>query len=354
MYDEPFMFLTTILFGIQAGSLLASQGLAVSPNGRWLATSHGDHRITVFDLRTTTARTLSYKPSAESLYPMLRDPAFSRDSSMLTSGTVSPDDGASPLWSTRTWKLLNEIAVWRSTLSADGLRQVQFSRSGRLVYGILARPYDPSLSEQPIYAIDVRTGQIRFLNTLNCLAMAADPVTEGMILKNGAGYRLFNPLEDWASDWGSSEDAGFEWIYQGIAPRSDGARIATCTGDKVKTVLRIYTRDVRKPSEGFTSPTPAANIALDGFAVRAMTWIPVHDSILLAGLDGQVRIVDPTSKKIVATWAAPDKQHLRGCAASPDGRRAYVGGDLGVIYELSARDLSRRRTFSVKRPASER
>lgn len=348
------MLLTTILFGIQAGSLLASQGLAVSPNGRWLATSHGDHRITVFDLRTTKARTLSYKPSAESIYPMLRDPAFSRNSSMLTSGTVSPDDGASPLWSTRTWKLLNEIAVWRSTQTADGLRQIQFSRSGKLLYGILSRPNDPSLSEQPIYAIDVRTGQIRFLNTLNCLAMAADPISEGMILKNGAGYRLFNPMMDWTSDWGSSEDAGFDWIYQGIAARPDGTRIAICTGGKVKTVLRIYTRDVRKPSEGFTSLKPVANIAIDGFAARAMAWIPIHDTVLLAGLEGQVRIVDLSSKKIVATWTAPDRQHLRGCAASPDGRRAYVGGDLGVIDELSSRDLSRRRTFSVKRPASER
>lgn len=347
------MFAVSVLLAAQVGVLLPSQGLAVSPNGRWLATSHGDHRISVFDLRTTKPRTLNYVPKVDTIGPMLRDPSFSRDSSMLTSGSVGPDDSASPVWSTRSWKVIQEIAVWRTAKSADGMHTLAFSRSGRTVYGLTWDRRGNDDFSQPLYAIDLKTGLLRYTYYGICRTFASDPKSEGIFVKNGLGYMLLDFDTHYGGTWGSNEDL-MEWVYQGLKPKTDGNQIAVCTGGKTKTALRVYLRTPAKLEDATEERKPLANITIDAFGARAMSWIPVHDTILLAGLDGQVQIIDPKSKKAVAKWTTPDKQHLRGCAASPDGRRVYVAGDLGVIYELSARDLSRRRTFMVKKPASDR
>jgi WD40 repeat protein len=346
------MFALSVLLATQVGALLPSQGLAVSPNGKWLATSHGDHRMTVFDLRTGKQRMLSYVPKVDTIGPMLRDPSFSRDSSMLTSGSVGPDDSASPVWSTRSWKVIQEVAVWRTAQSADGLHTLSFSRSGRTMYGLTWDKRGNDVFSQPVYAIDLATGFVRYCYYGTCMAFSSDPLSEGLILKNGSGYRILDFQEDYGVSGGSNEDGQGEWIFQGLQPKADGKQIAIATGGKVKSALRIYAR--ARTQLGDPESKPLANITIDAFGARAMSWIPIHNTILLAGLDGQVQIIDPKSKKAIAKWTTPDNQHLRGCAASPDGRRVYVGGDLGVIYELSARDLSRRRTFMVKKPASDR
>ncbi|MEV6495330.1 hypothetical protein AB0M20_42950, partial [Actinoplanes sp. NPDC051633] len=55
---------------------------------------------------------------------------------------------------------------------------------------------------------------------------------------------------------------------------------------------------------------------------------------LYVGVGTEVTVLDPTTDKVKATWTVPSPVH--GLALSPDGGRAYAGGD-GEIVWLDAR-----------------
>ncbi len=279
-------------------------GVAFSPGGARLAGVSEDGGARVWDVASGT-ETLHIADSGGSLH----DLAFSPDGALLATGG---EDGMARLWDAATGEVRRAIGpapdpMWGVAFSPDGLSLATAS-------GAKNPDQKPGLAQ----IWDIATGQ-------ELLALRGHTDTVEAVAFSPDGTRLVTGSWDetarlWDVQTGRQLLAlpgHTNWV-RGVAFGPDGGRIATASWDR-----RAKVWDVASGGELFTLAGHTADL-------RGVAFTPDGGRIVTSSRDGTAKIwnAGPTSE--VMTKIAHGGQKLNAVAFSPDGATFATAGDDGA------------------------
>jgi WD40 repeat protein/serine/threonine protein kinase len=290
----------------------ALRTVAVSPDGRLVASAGDDQVIKLWDLATRRViRSLKPPPAAVSGL------CFSPDGRQLVSGS---DDGTIVFWSLETGTVIRT-----SRGDADTVSHIQLSPDGHLLaaggQGGLIKLWDASTG-------NVRDSLPGHTGVVRCVAFSAD----GQWLASGGEDRtiLVYPLA-----------GGHPRVFRTPTAVND---VAFCSDGRTLAAVG----DAQAP-RGIGGPAPKATVHLwdletaretvwEGhtYDVHALAFSPTAPLIATCGEDGTVRLWDQTGST-PAVWSigpGPFGGPVRSVAFTPDGRYVATANANGLVYLL--------------------
>jgi len=268
-----------------------SEGLALSPDGRTLASGNFDHSITLWDvatgqlLRTLTGHTY-----------IVKSVAFSPDGRTLASGGF---DNAVKLWDIATGKELRTLSghtapVWSTPFSRDGRTLISISEDGAIKFW------------------DVPTGQqLRSIDAHGQLCFAAIS-PDGKILAT-AGITI--KLWDLATAHELRTFTGDSGGFSAVAFSPDGITLAAVSGTSIRR-WNAATGEALDPLTGHTLVINKVSFSPDGRTLATHSW-------------GVVKVWDLSSGRFLDTLSSPDEE----VTYSPQWRTLAVivkGNNIGL------------------------
>jgi WD40 repeat protein len=313
--------LSAFLTGHEAAVL----SVAISPDGRLIASGSRDNTIRLWDVSTRRAVGSPLTGHTDRVYSV----AFSPDGTLLASASK---DGTVRLWDMSGAPVGqpltgHEGAVWSVAFSPDGQTLASGSTDGTVIV------WDVSSGEMVMPPLTGHTDEVytvAFSPDGKLIASAGADMT--IILWDAeTGTPVHDPL-------GGHED----WIFS-VAFSPDGQMLASGSADNT---IRLW--DV-------TSGLPVGS-PLQGHTnwVRQVTFSPDGTRLISASVDRTVRVWDVASGASLLTLAGHDNE-LWSVAAAPDGVTVVSGGaDSRVIVwnTQSQYPLLRRLTGHTNQVAS--
>lgn len=303
--------------------------MSMSPDGRWLLTGGKDLRMTLWDLEK---RTVAHQLGGH------RNEIFSV--------ALSPDGtmGLSGGWSSETWAwdLRNGEAMWKKPArrpTAGQTRDVAFTADNRFALALYTR-------QQGVTVFDARTGvEIRSIangtqSPLSC--MATDPANpERIAVGDGdGGVRMLNVVTGQTT----MVLAGHRGRTARMSFTPDGGRLISAGDDGL---LRIWdTRSGRQTGalQGSTESGQDMAISGDGRVVA-----------VAAGSQTTLRAVNARPSADLAVADFPGADGWRSCVVAPEGRLGAVAGGAGiqVIDMATGKPLHQHKWRYKARPSAE-
>jgi WD40 repeat protein len=115
----------------------------------------------------------------------------------------------------------------------------------------------------------------------------------------------------------------------GLSLSPDGRLVAVAAGGGDVTVLETASGSVSLQRN------------LDSWMLRAVGWAPDGESLMIGGQHGSIYFLETGSWEQTAELVLePNEIALMGIAVHPDGRRAFVSSESGVIWVIDASDRS--------------
>jgi WD40 repeat protein len=283
--------------------------VAISPDGKVLASASEDQTIKLWDL--TTAR-LQRTLSGHSGH--VRSVAFSPDGKLLAS---AGHDRTVKLWEVAT-------GAERRTLTGhtDRLR-VAFSPDGQILASAGA--------DGTVTMWDAATGRaIRTFRAHQGVAWGIAFSPDGKALAS-AGDDATVRLWDLATGWELGSLQGHQGVVRSVAFHPDGRALGSCGHDKT---IRLW--DLAGWRAGEANP-PSRPLEGHGALLESFAWRPDGGLLASGGPDGTVRLWDPKTTpprcKVLKLFP-PGEPALHGVAFTPEGRYLATANPDGTVYVL--------------------
>jgi WD40 repeat protein/serine/threonine protein kinase len=283
-------------------------GLAFSPDGRWLVSTHGDGAILVWDV-AERKRAASFNEHSEAV----RAVAFSPDGKQIASAS---DDSSVILWDAEhgeKQKVLmgHTTRVTGIAFSPDGSLLASGAQNGEIILWDMARRQPRWMSKGSTNECATFSPDNRWLATTNGVLDCND------------GHWVVQGDDD--KDW---QLAGGE-IY-GVAFSTDGHRLA-CVSPKTNGILSLW---------GTTNWQLFNKVEMEGVQLICVSFSPDGKQLVTGDDDGAVRLwqIDPLKEiGVIGRHAS----RLKSIAFSPDGRQVASAGDDKTIalWDVEGRKL---------------
>lgn len=310
-------------------------GIAISPDGRWLASTRASDSIVLVDLTTGKNRKLVAKVGDNHLEVLLFKPCFSHDSRLVTAGNLAPDDGASPIWDVKTGKQRCVFSFWNRVGAGAAAMHVLFDKKADLLYGVLS----PWMDAHQIAAFDTGTGVIRFQSFVRQRERWNSPIHSldhgGVMVDNEGALDVWAPL-------GPTENTPKNPIQQ-VPSKYDLSVAPSGKWGLLWTKTQWARVDIGSAGTDM-KVRPKLSLRKLPVDIRDLAWLPGYDRVLLAGVDGNAAILDLRNGR-AEKWMAGNRRPLRGVAVAPNGRRVYTQKVLGIVVEWQTTGLRRIRTL---------
>lgn len=297
--------------------------VAVSPDGRRLATSGSDGVVKVWN-----AATLRLERAIEAHARAASAVAFSPDGRLVASAS---SDGTA-----RVWDAATGAALARMDGVSRGIAALAWRPDGA---ELVTTGWDRS-SERGVW------GTVRVWSREGVLVRALEhgekPIVTAAFSPDGTRFYAGTWDDDvaaWdAATWGAPRrllppKPSANAAVQGIAVRPDGGRLAMGAKDGT---LRVWdTADAR------LLHTLVGQAEGQAHWVNDAAWL-ADGRLAAAGNDLTVRLWDAEAGRPIAVWHGHTGS-VTSIAASPDGRRLYTGGGDGTLraWDLDALDPAR-------------
>jgi WD40 repeat protein/serine/threonine protein kinase len=303
------------ILGGEKGHTQRVASVAVSPNGKILASTGWDGKIKLWDLATgQVVHTL------EGHQPYGRFLAFSPDGKLLAS---TGPDAKIKLWDAATNQEKATLIghrngeIRRVIFAPDGKTLASASEDGTAMIWDVAKG-------APICTLRGHQGGLR--------GVCYSP--DGKTLATGGDDRTVR-IWDVATGWQIGVLQGHQNLVWFVAFHPAGRYLASC--DHNGAILRW---DLEKWRPGEANPPNVALPAHEGF-VESLSWRADGKLLAYIGFDGSVRICDALHQT-PHSWALrlfrPGEPAMHGLAFTPEGRYLATGNPDGTVYILRAPD----------------
>jgi len=279
-------------------------GLALSPDGKWLAAAHRGASVSVVSLKTgrLLRKLIGADERRDSAF--FENPVLSPDGRYLTVGSASAEAESNPVWRTSDWRIRNRIL--------GGYESLQFAEGGKTLVGLsywIERPRHLDV----IRFSDGRVLKRRDLREIDYLvSFAADPRGAQAWISSDFGPVQWN----WRGKRSPRFPVGMR-DWQGVVMSSSpGAHWLLSAGDTGRGGIAYLAKAKSYDLPDF--------LELD-FRVRAVAWTGDGQSAVLAGLGGKIAVVDLGRNRIVREWVGHERRNIRGAAIR--GNRLYTGAE---------------------------
>jgi WD40 repeat protein len=287
------------------------QGLAFSPQGDRLVSAAADGGIKVWEVATGQGViAFGHAPPKDGPMQPVRAIAFTGEGSLISAS----GDGTLKTWTySGSWSAPRTFGP-----HSDRVLAIDFSPDGKLM---AAGAGDPSRSGE-LKLWDIARGEtVRVLDTLHSdtiFALRFSP--DGKRLASAAADK-FLKVTDVATGKELRSFEGHTHHVMSVDWKNDGKQLVTGGADKV---LKLWDFETGEQVRSFPEV---------GKQVTSVRWIPGKSEIVAASGDAQVRVWNTEGRRRSGsrTLSGPS-DYVYAVAASADGARIAAGGAEGVLY----------------------
>lgn len=279
--------------------------ILVSTDDTWIAVTNATNNIYIFSAADgRLLRTLHHSANAH-----LIDLEVPPDGKTLLCSNRDYGGGASPIWSTTTWKQTGKIGAQITRSFADPGNGFEYAGDGRYVIG-------PKLYGGDLVCWNAQTGQIAFEPRRIVIGgwhgLAVNPKSSLVAICNPKEpkIRFWDFLNSpKAREWGMTVATIQPPTVQMMKFSRDADRLMIILNRGKKGAEFVIVRPKNRAT------TVAASSMIERFAVRDMEWAFDDSLVYAAGLNGQVACWDPKEGRLAAHWTGHNGAPIRALAA---------------------------------------
>ncbi len=280
-------------------------GFALSPDGKYVATSYFDGTVMLWDL------TRHAEPPILDAHGHLWSVAFSADDKAVL--TASDDDRTARLWDAASGQ---ELQPHFPGPQGSTVNSAAFSPDGKYVLTGNGRP------DGQAHIWDIHTGAEVQVFPVHKLVIQAVYSPDGKRVLTGSFDKTAR-LWDAATGKLLQTFTGHSGSVNGVAYSPDGKTVLTSGADSTARLWDVQTgAEIRR----FTVPTDNPE------NVEDVAYSPDGKRALTGSGDGTARLWDIETGASLGSFSGPTKAAISAVAFSPDGKSIVAGSADGVAY----------------------